>query len=107
MESLVGGITMCAHATDEFGNALDPELRKLEDTLCGIVGSWALAQDPRRQEELVQEYHAVVAKLYELGWDGGIDWECQLPRRLMPEEYLRRVGLRPDSPWWEHPTPAP
>ncbi len=103
-----GDITVCAHATDEFGNALDPELRELEDTLCCLAGSWRLARgDSKRREEIVQEYHAAVARLYELGWDGGIDWECELPRQLMPEEYLRRIGLRPDSPWWEHPTHIP
>ncbi len=82
---------MYAHEIDEFGNPTDPVLRELEFHLCDLAGIWRTKWgSPQRQEEIVQEYHATMAKLYSLGWDGWLDMECKLPKRLMPEEYLRR-----------------
>ena len=85
---------MCAHKTDAVGYPLDPELRKLEFHLCGLAGDWRGSWgDSNRQAEIVREYHATMAKLYALGWDGILDIECELLDELMPEEYLRHRSV--------------
>jgi len=79
------------HEVDELELPIDPTLRALQLSLSKLVGEWA--QHKHNQEEaerIVGEYHDIVARLYSLGWDGYIDIEAQLPKRLMPEEYLRR-----------------
>ena len=82
---------MCGHKVDEFGYPSDPKLRAREFHLCDLAGTWRASWgDPQRQEEIVREYHETVAELYSLGWDAGLDSECELPDRLMPTEYLRR-----------------
>jgi hypothetical protein len=82
---------LVAHATDKSGYPLDPELRRLEFYLGELAGLWRGAYgDQERQDETVQEYRAILARLYELGWDATLDIESELPEELMPEEYLRR-----------------
>ncbi len=41
----------------------------------------------------MHEYHAVMERLYALGWDDELDFEDYLPHELMPEEYLRRNDI--------------
>ncbi|MCP4536697.1 MAG: hypothetical protein GY832_06080 [Chloroflexi bacterium] len=55
-----------------------------------------------QQEEIVREYHATIAKLYTLGWDGAVDVECELPDELVPEEYWRR-NPKPPGVLWHRP----
>ncbi len=82
---------MCAHEVDEFGYPADPELRALEFHLCDLAAAWRSSKDdPQRREKLIKDYHATMDKLYSLGWDSELDWECFLPKDLMPEEYVRR-----------------
>jgi len=89
---------MCIpHATDDLGYPLDPELRSLQAYLGTLAGMWRHARrtnDHQRQHELVQAYHATLARLYELGWDDGLDIDAELPDRLMPEEYFHRAEQR-------------
>ncbi len=92
---------MCAHKVDELRYPVDPELRELEMNLCDLAGAWrGNWGDPDRQAEFVREYHATMAKLYELGWDGTIDLECELPRELMPEKYMQ-THPRPSFEIWQ------
>jgi hypothetical protein len=94
---------MSAHKVDEIGYPLDPELRKLEFHLCELAGAWRASWgNPERQEEIVAEYHATMAKLYSLGWDGTLDMECELLKELLPEEYLKRHP-RPSFDIWQWP----
>jgi hypothetical protein len=80
-----------AHATDKSGYPLDPELRQLEFRLGDLAGLWRGAYgDQARQDDIVQEYSAILARLYDLGWDSELDVESELPDDLMPAEYLRR-----------------
>ncbi len=91
---------MCAHKLDKLGYPIDPELRELEFHLCDLAGAWrAESGGPRRQEEIVHEYHETMTKLYSLGWDAVLDIECELIDELMPEEYLRRHPPIPDNEW--------
>lgn len=92
---------MCAHEVDKIGLPVNPELRRLELLLCDLAGTWRGSWgDPNRQEELVREYHATMAKLYSLGWNGALDVECELPDELMPEEYVRRHPKPPHVDLW-------
>jgi hypothetical protein len=96
---------MCAHEVDQFRYPVDPELRKLEFHLCELAGDWRGSYgNPYRQEEIVNEYHTTMAKLYALGWDGTIDFECELPKELMPDEYTRRNPQVYDSWQWPQQT---
>jgi hypothetical protein len=82
---------MCPHKVNELGYPLDPQLNALESKLCILASSWRGSWgDPLKQEEIVREYHTTMEKLYSLGWDAVLDIDCELPDRLMPEEYLRR-----------------
>jgi hypothetical protein len=90
---------MCAHEVDKFGYPVNPELRKLEFHLCDLAGSWG----ERSEEEIVSEYHATMAELYSLGWDGTLDVECELPREFMPDKYVRRHPTPPGFDFWQWP----
>ena len=44
-------------------------------------------------ESMVQDYHAVMKKLWDLGWDGEtLLPDSELPDRLMPRYFLDRWG---------------
>lgn len=95
---------MCAHEVDQFRYPVDPELRKLEIHVCDLAGAWRESWgDPHHQEEIVDEYHATIAKLYSLGWEGTLDVECELPEELMPDEYMRRHPSSPAFDFWQWP----
>lgn len=84
-------------AKHQHTDKVDPELTiaVLEIRLCAFAGAFRGSSDLSEQERIVHEYHAVMNKLYFLGWNGGIDLECELPEEFMPEEYLQRY---PDFP---------
>ena len=81
-----------AHAMDEIGYPLDPELRRLEDRLGELAARWreAYARPGDREHEIHHEYVATIERLYELGWDDVLDIDSVLRDALMPAEYLRR-----------------
>lgn len=80
-----------AHATDASGYPLDMELDQLEFRLSDLAALWRGSfGDPAYQDEIVQEYRTILARLYELGWDSVLDIDSELPNKLLPEEYLRR-----------------
>jgi hypothetical protein len=94
---------MCKHKVDEFGLPVDPEMKDLESHLCTLACVWAAnLGNHNKQEEIVAEYHATMAKLYSLGWDRILDAECELPKELLPEEYLKRWP-RPLYDVWRWP----
>ena len=74
------------HEVDIFGFPIDPELNHLESYLGELAARWRGTWD----QAIVEEYHATLARLYELGWDGRLDIESELPDRLLPKEYLER-----------------
>jgi hypothetical protein len=83
------------HEVDQLGYPVDPSLRQLEFELCDIAAQFrGWADDSNKRQEIIEEYHSVVAKLYTLGWDAILDMECELPEDVMPLEYKHR-----------HPTP--
>ena len=75
-----------AHEVDVFGFPVDPELNRLESYLGELAARWRGSWD----QSVVDEYHAIMTRLYELGWDGRLDIESELPDRLLPKEYLQR-----------------
>lgn len=74
------------HKTDDIGLPIDPELRRLELVLGYLAAKWRTTWDI----SVVQEYQQVFKQLYELGWDGVLDLQSELPDEFMPEEYLGR-----------------
>jgi hypothetical protein len=79
------------HEVDELDLPTDPILRELQLSLTKLAGKWRSSKSNNVEAQgIVEEYQYVVDRLYSLGWDGYIDFEAQLPKRLMPQEYLRR-----------------
>ena len=79
------------HLVDSIGYPQDPKLRKLEFQLGDLAALWRGSfEDADRQRHIVDSYHAVLSRLYQLGWDSVLDVESELPDSLMPPEYLRR-----------------
>lgn len=74
------------HETDRSGFPIDPQLRRLEVQVATLAGIWRGTFDSK----IVREYHVIMGLLYELGWDGVLDFESELPDELMPDEYLKR-----------------
>ncbi|HRV96086.1 MAG TPA: hypothetical protein P5526_28295 [Anaerolineae bacterium] len=79
-----------SHETDSIGLPVDPELRRLEFLLGDLAAQWREYESPERQNEIVLEYHSVMERLYELGWDGFLDWDSELPTELMPEQHPKQ-----------------
>jgi hypothetical protein len=86
---------MAKHKTDQFGMPTDPKLYKLEKELEILSGIFrGLRGKPEEQLEIVEEYLAVFQKLYDLGWDGGLDMMSELPSEFMPQRYLNQYPHR-------------
>lgn len=83
-----------AHAVDNSGFPLDPELRCLEDRLGDLAAEWrGVVEQSERASAIIHEYHATMERLIEMGWDASVaelDYEDLLPDNIMPEVYLRR-----------------
>ncbi|MCB8924802.1 MAG: hypothetical protein H6652_04165 [Ardenticatenaceae bacterium] len=82
---------MKSYETDEMGYPLDPELRALEFHLGNLAAKYRMHK--YSAQKVIEEYHATLTKLYQLGWDAALDVESELPDELMPKEYLRRHSL--------------
>ncbi|MBN1875099.1 MAG: hypothetical protein JXA33_12775 [Anaerolineae bacterium] len=86
----------------KLGSSNDPVIRDLEHQVCLYAGSYRgawggyLQADP---DEFVRLYHEAIEKLYTLGWDGELDFECLLPRESMPRAYLERHPEILDWKW--------
>ena len=88
------------HEKGISGYPLDPELDRLQSRLGELAGMWRSANrrdEKESKEEIVQEYHAIMAQLYQLGWEDELDYDAILPYELMPEEYRREY--LPWDPW--------
>lgn len=92
-------IVSMSHKKDSIGFPLDPQLRRLEFRLGNLAAEWRQFESPERQHEIVQEYHAVMEQLYQLGWDAILDTTSELPDEFMPEEYCKRYPIPPDC-WY-------
>ena len=84
---------MTPHETDQIGYPVDPELRALEFHLGNLAAEYREHISPEHDKHVIEEYHATMSKLYQLGWDAVLDIESELPDTLMPEEYLKRNPL--------------
>jgi len=81
---------MTPHETDEIGYPVDPELRALEFQLGDLAGEYRRHISAAHTKHVVEQYHATLNKLYQLGWDSVLDVDSELPYELMPEEYFKR-----------------
>jgi len=69
------------------------EIDALEAKLSSLAYQWRKLRTtghPAEADNVVQEYHAVFARLWQLGWDGeGLLPDSELPGELMPESWQR------------------
>jgi hypothetical protein len=85
-----------AHERGLSGYPADPELNRLQSHLGHLAAEWRGALGgAERQRAIVQDYHATMRRLYELGWDDILDIDAELPRDLMPEEYYHPPPSNP------------
>jgi len=71
------------------------KFEELEDLLCSLAGEWRSTIANR--QEIKEKYHSTVMLLFSLGWDGWVDWDCELPTEDMPQEYYRKQSNVPKS----------
>ena len=82
-----------AHEFDEFGYALDPQLKAWERQLCNLAGEWRdVYRGLEKQDEIVAEYHVILKKMYDKGWRGHLDIDSELPSNFMPDFYLNDLS---------------
>jgi hypothetical protein len=85
----------------------DPVIRQLQFKLGELAATFGTTPNPT---QIVEEYKQAVSQLYQLGWDGIIPFDCELPDPYMPEEYLRRnpeaaIPIKNED-WLSAPPPA-
>jgi hypothetical protein len=77
------------HEINDIGNPVDPELYRLEVHLCNLAARWRESiGNPDKQNEIVSEYHEIMARMYALGWDTVLPLDCELPIEYLPKRYL-------------------
>lgn len=70
-------------------------LRLLEVELGRLAGEYRFfAGQKERQDQIVSEYHAVMQQMFDLDWEGGLDYESELPTHKMPNEYLKKMSVQ-------------
>jgi hypothetical protein len=67
-------------------------LLSMEETLSDLAFAWRGEQNQAIADEIVRQYQAILRCMIELGHHRPIDVESELPRRLMPREYLEILG---------------
>ena len=68
---------------EEVGIPSDPAQRKLYFKLGELAGEWG----ETKSDAVAQTYHTVLKSLFELGWEGYLLPDEELPEELMPEWY--------------------
>ena len=66
---------------------MNMELDAMELELSDFAACWRGAAESARGE-IVLHYHAILRCMIELGFNQALDLDSELPRRLMPQEYL-------------------
>ncbi len=64
------------------------KIQELLWQLDDAASSWYTTKKP----EYIQEYHDLYGHLRSRGWSGTIDIDSQLPRELMPQDYLEQIA---------------
>lgn len=78
------------HEVDNIGLPIDPELKRLQFQLTDLAVMWrGNRNNPENASEIVEKYKMLLLHMYELGWDGDLHPEAQLPDRFMPEEWFQ------------------
>lgn len=67
---------------------LDPLLTTLEQELGDLAALWRGHKDQPQAEEIVRQYQVVLRCMIDLGFHATLDPDSELPKRLMPQEYL-------------------
>ncbi len=71
------------------GSAILAEIR-------AVVDAWK-ASAPDGRSEAVRQFEALLARLYESGWDDALGWQRELPDEFLPARYLTRRAQRIDE----------
>lgn len=80
------------HQQAQSDKAQELVIDQLELKLTALASRWRYLHSRQffsEAETVVQEYHAIVAELWSLGWNGrGLPLDSELPDRLMPDYYV-------------------
>jgi hypothetical protein len=79
---------------DFFGYSTRPDISERETKLSDLAAQWRGTKGnlPDGDKSIVEEYHQVLHELETLGWTDWLDADAELPKRLMPESYLKRAN---------------
>lgn len=76
---------------EPFSQPIALELQRLRQLLFDLVSDWSnVERGIKHQDEIIAEYHATLQRMFDLGWRGGLDIECELPYSLMPTWYVEQ-----------------
>lgn len=67
-------------------------INQLLESLCDLAAEYrhyhSLGEITNR-DTAIADYLTAMSKLHALGWEGSLDFECELPYEYMPETYLK------------------
>lgn len=73
----------------------DPLLTTQEKELSDLAALWRGHKDQPEAEEIVRQYQVVLRCMIDLGFHAALDPDSELPKRLMPQEYLDLLQAHP------------
>lgn len=82
---------MAIHEVDDNGLPINPEMRRLEDEVCRLACEYRGAKTEDATNEAIEQYRNALKQLLNLGWGDYLDYECLLPDRYLPDEFLRLI----------------
>lgn len=68
-------------------NEIDAEIERLENELAIVAQGYRGCFSDECAKELTAKYHAIMKRLFELGWREKLYLEDNLPWNLMPKQY--------------------
>lgn len=81
-------------SADNSGSTTISRINQLLETLCDLAATYRhyhSLRDSTGTDSTIADYLATMGELQSLGWQGSLDFECELPYEYMPETYLKDV----------------
>jgi len=69
-------------------------INQLLDALCDLAATYRhyhSCGDITSRDSTITDYLNTMSELHALGWQGALDFECELPYEYMPEAYLKDI----------------